>query len=94
MATAYVKHQVKDFNSWKRTYDDFAPVRKEKGVIGASVHREVNDPNSVVVMHRFGDRETAKAFLNSPDLKSAMERSGVVGQPEIWLCDDEEVTFY
>jgi len=94
MATTYVKHQVKDFDAWKKFYDDFTPVRKENGVIGASVHRDVNDPNSVIVMHRFADRETAEAFLNSNDLKSAMERSGVVGQPDIWLCDDVEVTFH
>jgi len=94
MATIYVKHQVKDFDSWKKTYDNFTPTRKENGVIGASVHRDVKDPNSVIVMHRFAERKTAEAFLNSEELKSAMERSGVVGHPEIWLCDDVEVTFH
>ena len=94
MATIYVKHKVNDFNNWKKAYDEFTPTRKKLGVIGASVHREVKDPNSIVVMHRFSDKMTAEAFLNSQELKTAMEQAGVTGEPEIWLCDDVEETFF
>jgi len=94
MATLFVKHQVRDFDSWKKTYDNFTPTRKALGVIGASVHRDGGDPNSIIVTHRFADMATANAFTSSPELKSAMERSGVVGEPEIWLSDDVEVTFH
>jgi quinol monooxygenase YgiN len=92
MATIYVKHQVKDFDSWKRNYDEFATVRKDNGVIRASLHRDANDANTVIVMHRFENVGAAESFLNSDELKSAMENSGVVGQPEIWLCEDIEET--
>jgi quinol monooxygenase YgiN len=94
MATLFVRHTVSDYGKWKRVYDDFARVRKEMGVTGASVHRDPNDPNVLVVTHKFKDLDTARAFTDSEELKSAMERSGVSGPPEVWLCEDIEQTPY
>ena len=94
MATIFVKHKVKDYNTWKKAYDEFSSIRKEKGVIGASVHRDAKDPNTLVVMHRFPDKGKADAFMNSDKLKSAMETAGIVGEPEFWVCDDVEMTFF
>jgi hypothetical protein len=38
MATMFARHKVSDYGNWKRVYDEFASVRKENGVTGASVH--------------------------------------------------------
>jgi quinol monooxygenase YgiN len=94
MATMFVRHKVNDYGNWKRVYDQLASVRKEKGVTGASVHRDANDPNTIVVTHRFKDMNAAKAFAGSEDLKSAMADGGVSGPPEIWFTDDIEQTPY
>lgn len=53
MATMFVRHKVDDYAKWKRAYDGFAPVHKEKGVTTASVHRDTKDPNSIIVTHQF-----------------------------------------
>lgn len=92
MATMFVKHKVNDFGVWKRFYDDFASVRKDKGVTGASVHRDAHDPNIVVVTHQFRDIAAANAFANSEELKSVMAKAGVSGAPDIWFCNDVERT--
>ena len=92
MTTMFVRHKVSDYGNWKRVYDEFAPVRKANGVTGASVHRDASDPNTIIVVHRFRDIETAKAFADSEELKSAMARAGVGGPPEIWFCEDVEET--
>jgi quinol monooxygenase YgiN len=94
MATLFVKHVVSDYDNWKRVYDDFASVRKEKGVTGASVHRDPEDPNTLVVTHQFKDVDAAAAFADSEELKSAMANAGVTGPPEIWICEDIEQTPY
>ena len=94
MATMFVKHPVNDYASWKRVYDDFAQYRKENGVTGASVHRDVADPNMIIVTHQFGNVSQAQAFANSEDLKSTMEKAGVSGPPEIWFTEDVESTPY
>lgn len=92
MATMFVRHKVSDYGNWKRVYDEFASVRKEKGVTGASVLRDANDPNIIIVTHQFKDMNAATAFANSEELKSAMANAGVVGPPEIWFGEDIEHT--
>jgi hypothetical protein len=47
----------------------------------------VDDPNNVLVIHHFGDVETARAFFGRDDLRDAMQRSGVQGEPRVELFD-------
>jgi quinol monooxygenase YgiN len=85
MATMFVRHTVND---------EFASVRKGKGVTGASVHRDANDPNTIIITHQFKDLNAAKAFADSEELKSAMASAGVSGRPEIWFAEDVEHTSF
>lgn len=94
MATLFVRHTVKDYGNWKRVYDGFASVRKANGVTGASVYRDANDANTLIVTHQFKDLNSAKAFANSEDLKSTMANAGVSGHPEMWFGEDIESTTY
>lgn len=94
MTNLIVRHKVNDYGKWKQVYDDFAPTRKENGVIGASVQRDASDPNTLFVTHRFNDLETARDFAESEDLKSAMANAGVAGPPQIWFAEEIEQTPY
>ena len=94
MATMFVRHKVSDYGNWKRVYDEFASVRRENGVTGASVHRDANDADFIIVTHQFRDMNAAKAFADSEELKSAMANAGVSGPPEIWFGEDIEQTPY
>jgi quinol monooxygenase YgiN len=94
MATLLVRHTVGDYTAWKRMYDAFAPTRKRLGVTGASVHRDPDDPNTLVVIHHFKDVKAARAFANAEELRSAMADAGVKGQPTIWIAEDVEETPY
>ena len=94
MVTMFAKHKVNDYGKWKSVYDDFASVRKEGGVTGASVHRDADDPNVITITHQFNDLNAATAFAGSEDLKSAMMKAGVAGPPDIWFTEDVEQTSY
>ena len=94
MASLFVRHKVDDYNTWKSVYDEFASYRKENGVTAASVHRDADDPNIIIVMHQFKDMNAAKEFTNSEDLKSTMQKAGVSGPPEFWFGEDIEHTPY
>ena len=94
MATMFARHKVNDYGNWKRAYDEFESVRKEKGVTGASVHRDASDPDIVMVTHQFNDMNAAMAFAGSQELKSAMTDAGVAGPPDIWFTEDVEQTSY
>jgi quinol monooxygenase YgiN len=90
----FARHKVSDYDNWKRVYDEFASVRKEKGVTTASVHRDPNEPDIITITHQFEDMNAATAFANSEELKSAMEKAGVSGPPEIWFGEEIEHTPY
>jgi quinol monooxygenase YgiN len=90
----FVRHKVSDYDNWKRVYDEFASVRKENGVTGASVHRDANEPDTIIVTHTFNDLNAAMAFAGSEELKSAMMNAGVAGPPDIWFGEEIEQTPY
>ena len=84
------RHTVADFPAWKRGFDEHGAVRKEHGATGHTLLVSSEDPNTVLVLNRFPDRASIDAFVNDPSLAEAMERAGVVSQPEIAVWDEDE----
>ena len=88
MALAIIRHKVSDFDAWRKAYDSVGAMQKAGGVIEESVHQAKNDPNDVVVLHRFNSIQEAEKFLASSELKDAMQRAGVAGAPRIEVFED------
>ena len=65
MTTLFVRHPVRDYDTWKPVYDKLAPTRKSMGVTAATVHRDASNPNIVVITHRFGTVAAATKFMES-----------------------------
>ena len=86
MVRMFARHQVADYDAWRKTYDAFE--RESLGVRQHAVSRSVTDSNEVTVVHDFDDRATAESFAGSEDLKAAMTEAGVVGAPNIWITDE------
>jgi heme-degrading monooxygenase HmoA len=84
----FVRHTVKEFSAWKAEYDAFESERKKMGVTSHGVYQSDQDPNDVTLYHRFDTVEAAKAFAGSDTLKEAMQRAGVVGDPDIWFTKE------
>jgi ABC-type sugar transport system substrate-binding protein len=80
----FVRHQVACYATWRKSYDGFAAEQKKAGVFYQAVYRSTDNPNDITVIHDFHSLEEAKAFAASPSLKAAMEKSGVIGTPQIW----------
>ena len=87
MTTMFVRHTVSDYKTWRKAYDDFAPVQKAKGVTAEAVYRAVENPNDITVTHEFATIEAAQAFAQSAELKNAMQNAGVAGAPTIWFTN-------
>ena len=88
MTLAVVRHRVRDYAAWRKVYDEFASGQQAGGVTAQSVYQDADDPNDVLVLHHFPDRATAEAFMASPELRQAMERAGVEGEPRIELVEE------
>lgn len=89
-----VRHTVADFPAWKRVFDEHAAVRKQHGATGHRLLQSADDPNTVTVLNVFPDRASIEAFASDPSMAEAMQRAGVVSQPDITIWDETEETPY
>jgi hypothetical protein len=87
MVRIMIRHRVKDYPAWRKIYDEFDETRKSLGTLDQAVYIKVDDPLDVTVTHDYADLETAKAFAGSTELREAMQRAGVDGQPQIWFVN-------
>jgi quinol monooxygenase YgiN len=78
-----VHHKVKDYAAWKAVYDSVEDLRAANGELSDTIYRDANDPNSLTVVFGWDSLENAQKYAQSPELKAAMEKAGVLGPPEI-----------
>lgn len=82
--------KVEDFDKWKKIFDEHSSERGAMGSKGAEVLRDSVHPNEVVVITKWEDKDAAKKFADSKDLKNVMKKAGVVGFPELRYLDEIE----
>ena len=87
MATVLIKHPVQDYAQWKAAFDDFINTRKASGEKSYHIYRTINDQNNIVIVFEWDNVDNALAFLQSEDLKAAMQQAGVAGPPDITLME-------
>jgi hypothetical protein len=76
-----VTHKVKDWDAWKKEFDDHKQTRIDAGLIDRGIGHDVDDNHQVSVVFAVTDMAKAKAFLQSKDLKDKMDKAGVEGKP-------------
>ena len=74
-------HKVKDWDAWKKEFDQNKQLRVDGGLIDRGIGHAVDDNHKVSVVFAVTDKAKAKAFLQSKDLKDKMEKAGVEGKP-------------
>ena len=79
--------KVKDFKTWKAAYDAHASVRKEFGLSEEHVFKGADNSNEIVVLLKAADLKRAKEFAASPALAEAMQKSGVIGKPDVQFLE-------
>jgi hypothetical protein len=79
--TVHIK--VKDFNAWRTSYNGHEKDRVTAGITNGRVFRSAEDPNDVVILQDVADVAKARAWLGSTEMKSTLEKSGVVGSASI-----------
>jgi len=78
-----IHHKVKDYAAWRTGYDGHEKSRLSAGITNSRVFRSAEDPNDVVILQDVADVAKARAWLGSDDLKTAMQKGGVIGSPSI-----------
>lgn len=77
--------KVKDYDAWKKSFDEHNAVRKNGGVTDRGVGYEFGDKNSVTVVLAINDMKKARDFAKSPELKARMDSAGVIGKPDMFF---------
>jgi len=75
--------KVKDFNAWRTSYNGQEKDRTTAGITNSRVFRSADDQNDVLILADVADVSKARTWLGSSEMKSAMEKSGLVGSPSI-----------
>ena len=79
--TIHIK--VKDYATWRTAYDGHEKGRVSAGITNGRVFRSAEDPNDVVILQDVTDVAKARTWFGSDDLKAAMQKSGVLGSPNV-----------
>ena len=87
MAVLIIRHPVRDYAAWRPVYDAHEAARTAAGLTNGRVFRSTENPNDILILHEIADRRRAEEFGRSDDLREAMRRAGVSGQPEIRFAD-------
>lgn len=87
---AFVTYKVKDFDAWKKSFDEGQPQRKEAGITAHHLNRGVTDPNEVVVYLVATDLEKIKAYMADPAMKDSLKAAGVKGKPKVSMVTPVE----
>jgi len=80
-----VKHKIKDWDTWKKAFDDHKQARIDAGLTDRMVGYTVGDNHMVTMVMIVNDMARAKAFMNSKDLADKMKAGGVEGPPSIFF---------
>ena len=75
--------KVKDFSAWRTSYNGHEKERASAGITNGRVFRNLEDPNDVVILQDVADVSKARSWLTSSEMKALMEKSGVLGSPNL-----------
>jgi heme-degrading monooxygenase HmoA len=81
MSTLLIQSRVKDYTTWKKQYDSMKDFRSSYGAISDKIYRDANDPNKLIIIFKWDSIERAQKYAQSSELKTAMQKAGVEGQP-------------
>ena len=85
MVTVLMTHEVKDFETWKKGFEEGEGLRAGAGITTNAVYTSVDNENLVTVSVNFPGVEAVHGFVSSPQLAEAMEAAGVLGKPELTI---------
>lgn len=88
MVHMIIRHKVADYPRWKEAFDSHLNTRKAAGETEYRVLLSVDDPREVTLFFDWDSLERARRFAGSDDLKQAMQKAGVLGDPDVRFLED------
>lgn len=89
MAHLLLRHRVKDYPTWRSTFDAFLETRQKSGEKSFQILHPRGDRNNVYLLMEWSNLDQAKSFMESPILRDTMQKAGVTEYPEIHYLEEE-----
>jgi heme-degrading monooxygenase HmoA len=84
MIKMLTRFEVEDFSKWKAGFLAAENIRTAAGAKSAQAFQSTDNPRMVVVITEWDSIEKAKTFSQSPTLREAQQKSGVLLKPEVY----------
>ena len=81
MVTIILRHDVKDFEEWKKYFDADEPRRANEGVKLLGLYTSVNNPNDVTMIFEAPNEELYYKMMSDHQLQETMKKAGVISAP-------------
>lgn len=89
MATTIITTQkVECLDKWKLGFEAGANIRTQAGIVIKGIYQSAQEENSVTVISEVSSVDVAIALFNTPEMKIAMEKSGVISIPEVKILNN------
>lgn len=92
-----LRHRVRDFDAWKRVFDERVDARLEGKATGHRLTRAVADQSEVEVVMEFAslaDAEAYRDYMEKPETREALARAGVEDHAPMWIGEHVEASAY
>ncbi len=83
-----IRHKIEDFSKWKPVFDEHTSARQAAGSKGGHLFLNIDDNNEIVILLEVDDVEKTRQFMQSDDLREAMQQSGVADEPDVYFLDE------
>ena len=87
MIYVLVRFTVEDLAKWKTVFEESADFRKGFGSMGVRGFSKSGNPNEVVILGEYADKDKAMQMFQSQEFREATQRAGVQGPPEVTFLD-------
>lgn len=85
MPYVLIIHEVKDYEAWKKIFDDAASIRKKAGEQSYQVLKYDDNANKIIHFSQWTSIANAKAFFESHRLVEIRKQAGVKAPEFIYL---------
>lgn len=88
MAFVLIEHRVRDFDSFKKVFQDDGGRRETLGCRGGVVYRVADDPGNVIVVLEWDTLDAARDFAGSLEFEEAVEwADSHIATPRVTVLD-------
>ncbi len=85
-----IQHAISSYDGWRKAFDADPIGRKQGGVRSYQVHRDVADPNFIMIDLHFDDLDRARAFMERLHALWAGPAKAVMRDAQAWIVETVE----